>query len=246
MHLKLFCLPTGKLILSLRITYSGDKTKKKHITSQHCTSHDLSHLPILKDFQHLCIWLIPEDRRAQRFLLPRFASGNPAVGSDMLRTLVTSIFPDQELHLGMQTCLSHSFSSEKCPTGSLVCHLLLPKAMPVILPGHVIPSPCPCSVNVNSCHGTMGCQCFKSWRMCKFASHFECCTKDCPLLAADVGLGGWYHNISRTPTPSFCHIVGHVSVDLCWLRSAFTEASLERFRMRTSSAFLNCSSHDGK
>lgn len=128
------------------------------------------------DFQQvLCICFISEDRRAQRFTQPWFAFGNPAVGSDVLSTLATSTFPDQELHLGMQTCLSRSLSCEKCPSGSFICHSLPPKALPVILPWHVIPSPCPCSVDVNSCHSkrdTMGSQCFNSWRMCKFASHF--------------------------------------------------------------------------
>lgn len=100
--------------------------------------------------QVLCIWLFSEDRRPQVFVQPRFASGQPTVGSDVLNTLATSIFPDQELHLGMQICLSHSVSCEKCPSGSVVCHLLPPKALPVILPWHVVPSPSPCSMNVRA------------------------------------------------------------------------------------------------
>lgn len=73
---------------------------------------------------------------------------------------------------------------------------------------------------------------------------FRGCTQDCPLLAVDVGLGGWSYNIKQNIVTLF--VLAMVCVGLCWLRSASTEGSLKRFRMRISRAFPNSSNHDGK
>lgn len=184
-------------MLSLRINYSGDRTRKTHIMNPYCASLDLSHLLVFRDFQQvLSICLFSEDRRAQRLAQPWLTFGNPAVGADMLSTSATSV-SSEELYLGRLSCLSRSPSREKCPSVALpVTHHLQKSCQSSCL--GVSSSPLAHSLWVWAAAAVRG----TAWAVNsliagKHASLlliFRCCTWDYPLLAVGVGPGGWNDN----------------------------------------------------
>lgn len=225
-------------MLSLRINYSGDRTRKTHIMNLYCASLDLSHLLVFRDFQQvLSICLFSEDRRAQRLAQPWLTLGNPAVGADMLSTSATSV-SSEELYLGRLSCLSRSPSCEKCPSVALpVTHHLQKSCQSSCL--GVSSSSLAHSLWVWAAAAVRGTAwAVNSLTAGKHASLlliFRCCM--------GLSIAGCRCRSRRVKQQvEHLHAVCLISLvmastGLCWLSCSSTEASLKRLRMGTPSTF---------